>query len=274
MNNKILVFGKGYIGKRISSFFNCPSTAKRVSKISDILSSVKKYNPKTIINCIGSAGKYNVDDCETNKDKTLLGNTFVPILMAEAAIASKVKLVHISSGCIYEYNYKKQKPISENAPPDYHKLLYSRSKIYSENVLNELSKKHNILIPRIRIPLDVAPHPKNILDKLIKYKTVIDTPNSVTYVPDFLSALKHLIRIDASGIYNVTLKGGLRYPDLLNEYKKYKPSFKYKRISLKKLQVVRTNIVLSTAKLAKSGFKVRGNKEAIKECVAQYIENL
>jgi len=114
-----------------------------------------------------------------------------------------------------------------------------------------MAKEYGILILRIRIPLDNRPHPKNILTKLIKYGRVIDIPNSVTYLPDFLKALRHLLKIKAYGIFNTVNKYGLRYPDLLEVYKKYVPDFTYTVIDYKKLGLVRTNLVMSVKKLEK-----------------------
>ena len=246
--------------------------AGRITTFKEAQKVVKKYKPKILINCIGATGKKNVDDCELDKDKTLMANTFVPLILVEVALRNKIKLVHISSGCIYHFDYdKKQKPISEKKIPDFHQLFYSRSKIYSDSALDIFSKELSILIVRIRIPLDDRPHQKNVLNKLIKYKKVIDIPNSVTYIPDFVKALEHLIRVDAKGIYNVANKGGLRYPDLMQVYKKYKPAFKYDILKYKDLKLVRTNLVLATSKLEKTGFKVRPIKEVLEECVRGYI---
>jgi len=272
MNKKILIFGKGYIGSKLQKHLNCSATGKAIREYKDIQTEINRYQPKIIINCIGYTGKNNVDDCEKDIDGTMLSNTFVPILMAEAAVRNSIKLIHVSSGCIYNYDYKKQLPIKEKLVPDFFELLYSRTKIYADDVISHLSGVHDVLIVRIRIPLDNVSNPKNVINKLLKYKTVIDVPNSVTYVPDLLLALEHLIKINANGIYNVVAKGGLRYPDLMDEYRKYNPRVKYSTISLKDLKVKRTNLILSTRKLEKSGFKVRGIKEIIKECVKQYVE--
>ncbi|MDD5069576.1 MAG: NAD-dependent epimerase/dehydratase family protein [Candidatus Omnitrophica bacterium] len=272
MNKEILIVGGGYLGQRLQTEFNCRLFQGRITTFKESVKVVKKYKPKILINCIGATGKRNVDDCELDKDKTLMANTFVPLILAEAALRAKIKLVHISSGCIYNFNYsKKQKPISEKLTPDFYQLFYSRSKAYSDSALDVFSKDLNFLIARIRIPLDDRPNPKNVLDKLIKYKTVIDIPNSVTYIPDFIKALKHLIKVDAKGIYNVVNKGGLRYPDLMKIYKKYKPDFKYDILKYKDLKLVRTNLILSTSKLEKAGFKVRPISKVLEECVKKYV---
>lgn len=272
MNKRILVLGKGFIGLRIVESLNCNFSEKKIYSFNDAENVIEKYKPRILINCIGHTGKNNVDECELKKDKTIFSNTFIPILLAEICLRKKIKLVHISSGCIYHYDYRHGSPISEKQIPDYFDLFYSRSKIYSERALDALSKKHDVLIVRIRVPLDNRPHPRNILTKLIGYKKAIDIPNSIIYVPDFLKALKYLIKIDAKGIYNVVNKGNLRYPKLLNVYKKHVPDFHFDIIDYNKLKLTRTNLILSVGKLEKTGFKMRNINSILDTCVKNYLK--
>ncbi|MCM8783439.1 MAG: sugar nucleotide-binding protein [Candidatus Omnitrophica bacterium] len=269
--NKILVFGRGFIGSRIQEELGCPFTERKIKSFKDAEEEVKRSNPCVIINCIGHIGR-NVDECEKDLDKTLSANTLVPLILAEISLRKKIKFIHISSGCIYHFDYKKQKPIMEIQPPDFFELFYSRTKIYAEEALKALARKNPLLILRPRVPLDDRPHPRNLLTKLLNYKRVIDIPTSITYLPDFLKALKHLIKIDARGVYNVFNKGVLKYPELLEVYKKYVPEFGYKIIDLKELGLLRTNVILSTKKLEKTGFKVRDIHEVLEECVSAYLQ--
>lgn len=252
--------------------FKCNFSKKRIHSLKDAQDEIKKYRPRILINCIGHTGKTNIDDCELNKDKTLFANTFVPIILAEAALRNGIKLIDISSGCIYHFDYSQDRPIREEKIPDFFDLYYSRTKIYAERALEVLCHRFNILIVRIRIPLDSRPHPRNILTKLINYKRAIDTPNSITYIPDFIKALDHLIKIDARGVYNVVNRGALRYPRLLDTYKKYIPDFRYKTIDYQMLHTIRTNLILSTKKLENTGFKPRGIHEVLEECVKDYLK--
>jgi len=271
MKRKAVILGHGFIGQRIREELKYPISNIRIHNFSDIDTILKKYKPQVLINCIGHTGKSNVDDCEKALDKTLTTNTFIPTLLAEATRRHNIKLVHISSGCIYHYDYGKQSPVTETRPPDYYDLYYSRTKIYAERILSDLSKNQDILIVRIRIPLDNRPHPRNILTKLIKYKTIIDIPNSITYIPDFLKILQSLIKRNAKGIYNIALKGSLRYVELLDVYRKYRPHFQYKIIRLKDLKLIRTNLILSTKKLEKTKIKIRKPKDILEECVREYL---
>jgi 3,5-epimerase/4-reductase len=272
VNKKILIFGKGFIGARLQAELNCAITDRMILSLKDAQEEIDKYKPKVIINCIGYTGTRNVDDCELDKDATLTANTFVPIYLAEISLRNKVKLVHISSGCIYHYDYKRDKPITEKEAPDFFDLYYSRTKIYAEQALNPLVDKYGVLIARIRIPLDDQPAPKNILSKLIKYGKIIDIPNSVTYIPDMVKALKHLIRIDAKGIYNVVNSTPLYYRDLMEAYKKYVPDFDYTMIKMKDLRLVRTNLLMSTEKLKRSGFSMPKIEDILDKCVREYVK--
>ena len=271
MVNRILIVGRGFIGARLAEEFRCRVCDSKIYNLGQAEKEINKFKPKVIINCVGHTGR-NVDDCELDKDKTLMANTFVPIILAEAALRNNIRLVHISSGCIYHFDYRQDKPIAEDKIPDYFELFYSRTKIYAERALEVLAKNYPILIARIRIPLDNRPHPKNLLTKLINYKKIIDIPNSVTYIPDFIYALRHLIKIEANGIYNVVNKGALVYPDLMEIYKSYVPGFKYEVIDFKKLKLNRTNLILSTRKLEKTGFRIRMIKEVLEECVKKYLK--
>ncbi len=273
MKNKILILGAGFIGHRLQEEFRCELSERKVYSYKDAEEEIKKYRPEIIINCIGNGGS-TVDECEKEFDKTITANTLVPIILAEAALRNNIKLVHISTGCIYHYDYSRDRPITENKMPDFFELFYSRTKIYADQALVVLSQKYPILIVRIRISLDNRPHPINLLTKLINYKKVINIPNSVTYIPDFIRALEHLIKINARGIYNVVSKNPLKYPELMQIYQKYTPEFKFEVIEYKKMNLVRTNLVLSVKKLENTGFKVRTIQEILEECVQEYIRYL
>ncbi|MFH1508107.1 MAG: sugar nucleotide-binding protein [Candidatus Omnitrophota bacterium] len=270
MDNKILIMGSGYIGSRLKEELDALVSDKIISNYSEAEEEVLKFKPKIIINCIGYTGR-NVDECELDKNTTLLANTFLPIMLAEVALRHNIKLVHISSGCIYHYDYANDKPIREDKIPDYLDLYYSRTKVYSELSINALLRKYPFLVVRIRIPLDNRSNPKNLLNKLIKYQRIIDLPNSVTYIPDFVRAMRHLISINATGIYNLVNKGALKYPELMDVYRKYVPGFKYSVIKIEELGIVRTNLILSTEKLEKSGFNVRDIHDILDECIQGYL---
>jgi len=268
---QVLVLGRGYFGTKLAKAYKTTAIAAHIENMSGVIKLLKAHKPQIIINCTGFTGSPNVDDCENNLEKTLIANTFVPILLAEFCVRLNIKLVHISTGCLYEpHDFL---PIGETLPPDFFALYYSRTKIYSESALVTLSQKFPILILRPRIPLDVIPHPKNILTKILKFEQVINCANSVTYMPDFIKAVQHLIAKDARGLYNVVNSGGLKYTTLLKEFAKHSPIAMKKVFCYTTLPTPRTNLILSTAKLKATGFEVRPIDEVLAECVKEYLKN-
>lgn len=260
----ILIFGGGFIGSRLQKAYQCNLTTRRIYCIHDAILEIKKYKPSVIINCIGYTGERNVDDCDLNVMRTTQSNIIVPIILAEAAFRTNVKLVHISSGCIYHYDYAKDAPITEEQEPDFFDLLYSRTKIYAEKAILPL----NPLIVRIRIPIDNIPHPRNIITKLLTFSKVLDIPNSVTYIPDFIHILRSLIVTDRTGIFNTVNEGGLRYPDILDMF-----GVEYEKITMKDLPTPRTNLLMSVDKLKKL-IPVRNINGVLKDCVKSYKDRL
>ena len=63
----------------------------------------------TIINCAGYVGLPNVDACELNKGATIMGNVVFPMMLSDVCRTRGIRLVHISSGCIYS-GFEKHNP--------------------------------------------------------------------------------------------------------------------------------------------------------------------
>ena len=272
----VLVLGAGgYIGSRICEETGFDGSTDRIGSIKDVERILGQHRPSVVINCIAKTGSgaKGVDGCEEDRDGTLVANSFVPIILAEAAIRFGFRLVHISTGYVYEAPSDGQ-PLREDISPSFFDIFYSRTKIYSEGALAACSKKYPILILRPNIVLDDCANPRNLLDKLIKSRRVVEGSHSITYLPDFVDAMEHLIKIEAGGIYNVVNKGGLQYPELLDAYKGYDPSFDYEVISPDALGRRRPSALLSTEKLEKTGFKVREIHSVLDECLKGYINDV
>ena len=268
--SNILVFGRGYIGSTIGAYFECPIMEEHITTYDDIQELIDTHKPKVVIGSFGHISK-NIDDCEIDKTGTLRDLMLLPTLLAEAAARNNLKMVHISNGSIYNSS---KDPISENEAPNFFDSFYSRAKIYTESILNSLSEITNILQVRIMHPLSYVPHPRNLLTRLLLYQKITAIPVSVTYMPDFLPALKHLIKMDAEGIYNVVNYGGLKYPELLEEYRKFDINYNYAVMDPTELKTIRTHPVLSTDKLEESGFPVRDIHDILHECCEQYWKHI
>ena len=105
MANKVLILGRGFIGRRLEEGLGYPIIDDRINSLGDVQNIIQKYKPDVLLNCIGFSGAKNVDGCEEELEKTIHANAFVPLWLAEGCLRNNIKLVHISSGCIYHYHY-------------------------------------------------------------------------------------------------------------------------------------------------------------------------
>ena len=70
--------------------------------IPNLITALEATNVDLLINCAGYTGKPNVDAVEDNKDVAYKANVDLARNIANVCYLGQIKLVHISSGCIYE----------------------------------------------------------------------------------------------------------------------------------------------------------------------------
>ncbi len=271
---KYLIFGNGFIGNRFTNFLQDSIIAeRRINSIDDISNQIEKYNPEIVINCIGKTGRPNIDWCELHKNETFFSNVTIPTMMAEACANTNIYMVHMSSGCIYETNRCSGIGFSENDKPNFKGSFYSRTKIFSERILSEYD---NILQLRIRMPIDDIPSPRNLIDKLIGYKQVINVPNSITYIPDLMIVAKKLMDMHETGKFNVTNSGAITHKEILQMYQQIvDSSFEIpKFIPIEELDTVarRSNCILHNTRLEVKEINMMHVLDAVEECMKNYAK--
>jgi|SRR6185436_12834779 len=244
------------------------------------------YKPDVLINCIGKTGVPNVDWCESNKEITATTNTALPILLAEKCSKKSVHLINIGSGCIYfgksSNIYLGSSRIEHSASDigwkenDFAnpKSFYSRTKYACDLVLEDMP---HVTTLRIRMPISEKNHPRNLINKLIGYKQIIDIPNSVTFIKDLQNCVQWCIENNKSGIFHVTNPQPLSAVQIMMEYKKYVPEHTFEVITEQQLDNLtiakRSNCILNTDKLREAGFEMTPSHDALSYCMAKYILN-
>jgi nucleoside-diphosphate-sugar epimerase len=182
-------------------------------------------------------------------------------------------MVHIGSGCVYETNRCSGIGFSENDKPNFKGSFYSRTKIFAENILSEYD---NILQLRIRMPIDNIPSPRNLIDKLIGYRQVINVPNSITYIPDFITVAKKLMDMHETGIFNVVNTGAITHKEILQMYQQIvDPDYIMAEfIPVEKLDTMagRSNCILYNTRLEGKGIQIRHVLDALEECMQNYAK--
>lgn len=256
---------------------------KRITSEKDILSELKSP-VDAIVNCIGKTGKPNVDWCEDHKDEVYFSNVEVPRLMEKVAKEKGIRMVHISSGCVYSGVWehgnlggvKYTLGFSEEDPPNFDRSFYSFTKSVAERLV---SSEPNVLTARLRIPLLPSKSDRGILAKLMKYDTIIETENSISYFPDFIKALTALIETNQDGIWNITNTEPITYRRMLEIFDEVNgtnvvATKKFIKPEELKTNAPRSNCVLSSNKvrdyLGSIGIELYPTEDAVREAALAY----
>lgn len=278
---KIYILGaNGFLGSGFSGYIkdkNYEVLSERVD-ITDfpaLKDKFKEMRPDVVVNCAGVRAHPTIDWCEDHKQETVAVNVCGAVNAMLAAIESGAYPIQISSGCIYSGGPEKQ--FTEEDEPNFFGSFYSRMRIAMQNTLKELP----VLQLRIRMPISVRSHPRNLINKIVSYKKVISVSNSVTLIEDMFPAIEKLIAIKPTGIINLTNDGYLTHEDILDSYKKIvDPSHAYELISVSELEkgiikAKRSNCVLSNEKVKSFGIDMPPlNRDRLREIMNIYKNSI
>jgi 3,5-epimerase/4-reductase len=268
---KLLLFGaRGYLGTRFRERF--PDAAVPETDIADqaaVRSVLESIKPDAVINCAGKTGKPNVDWCEDHKEETIRANVTGPLILLDECLQRGIHFTHVSSGCIFAGD-NGGKGFSEEDTPNFSGSFYSRSKAWSDQVLREFP----VLILRLRMPFDGTTSERNLIMKLRKYARVLDEPNSITHLPDFLDAAERLLQKKATGVYNVVNPGSVSPYQVMELYREIvDPAHAFERLTVERLREVtkagRSNCILSTEKLRKEGIVLPDVRDALRSALGK-----
>jgi|SRR3989344_4940607 len=275
MREKGLVFGKGFLGTRISEKFSYQAIGREIDvhhsvTLHDFL---EREKPNVVINCIGKTGDPNIDWCESHREETLQSNLVAALNLGIECARLGIYFVHLGSGCIYSGDNHGEGFSEEDAPNFYGPQFYAKTKILAEKALRELPS----LILRIRMPVDDKPHPRNLIDKLAKYSRLIETKNSMTTVPHMLEAILSLIEKRKTGVYNLVNPGLISPAEIMQMYKELVDnSHNFEIFSLedlnKETKAQRSNCYLNTCKLESEGIRMPEIHEGVRQCLSVYRE--
>lgn len=282
---KVITIGNGFIANHLPYQI---LQNKLSSDQNSIITFIDKYKPDVIVNAIGFCGVPNVDQCEIEKDRTYIANTVLPMLLATECKNHSIKMIHIGSGCIYfgesPYSYHEKgwnKPTRDLgwrednfANP---KSFYSKTKYATDLILGEMN---HVTTLRIRMPISSKNTPRNLINKLKNYQQIINIPNSITFMDDLIRCIDWFIneKFNESGIFHVTNPQPLTAVQIMQEYQKYIKNHTFDIINEYQLDKLtnakRSNCILDSTKLEKTGFKMTPSVEALETCMSTYIKNI
>tara|TARA_B110000305_G_C19455387_1_gene650594 strand:- start:1105 stop:1983 length:879 start_codon:yes stop_codon:yes gene_type:complete len=282
---KYLLIGKnGYVGKK---FFLLPKLKNNLISIGR--DSFNYYDRKLlgefitqnqiafVINSAGYTGKPNVDACEVAKAECLLGNAVLPGIIREVCEDLKIPWGHVSSGCIYSGRRPDGMGWKEDDVPNFSFMsppcsFYSGTKALGEEVLEGAE---NCYIWRLRIPFNEERSPRNYLQKLLNYDSLLEAENSVSHLGEFVQKCVECFEQEVEpGIYNMTNPGSVTTSQVTEWMqdegvtdKKFQFFEDEEQFMFKAAKTPRSNCVLDTTKAEKAGIGMSPVEEALRESI-------
>jgi UDP-glucose 4,6-dehydratase len=236
---------------------------------------LRSKKPRFLINAAGYTGKPNVDACELAKGNCLDGNAVLPGVIRQVCEELKITWGHVSSGCIYSGRRSDGSGWTENDSPNFSFRsppcsFYSGSKALGEEVLEAAE---NCYIWRLRIPFNEERSPRNYLQKLLNYDSLLEAENSVSHLDEFCQKCVESIEKEVEpGIYNMTNPGSVtttQVTEWMIEQGVTDKQFQFfedeQHFMNKATKTPRSNCVLDTSKAEMAGIGMRPVEEAMRE---------
>jgi len=153
--------------------------------------------------------------------------------------------------------------------------FYSGTKALGEEVLAGAS---NCYIWRLRIPFNEADNPRNYLTKVMRYDRLLEAQNSLSQLDEFVRAAFDCWQKRVQfGIYNVTNPGFVttrEVVELIQQSGLIKKQFQFFKDEDEFMDLAaktpRSNCVLDTTKLQKTGIKMTEVHEAIEQSLRHW----
>ena len=282
-----LVLGaSGYVGSYFVKYLHTISedvialSRKEIdyNNLSSLISTLRSLKPKFLINAAGYTGKPNVDACEINKSSVLPGR------IRSACEEVGIPWGHVSSGCIYSGNKSNGEGWSEEDTPNFSFRngpcsFYSGTKALGEEVLEGAK---NCYIWRLRIPFNHDNNPRNYLQKLLNYTSLLDAENSISHIDEYVkSCIDSFVNDCEPGIYNFTNVGSIttrQVVDWMREEGVTDKAFNFfenEEDFMQKAAVApRSNCVLNTEKSEKMGIALRPVEDAVRSALRKMKDGL
>lgn len=199
-----LVFGSnGFLGSTVLKYIekdNYLISNLRLHEIDKIENLLKTESPKYVINCAGLTGSPNIFWCDEHKTETIETNLTYQLTLANLCKKYNIHLTVFGSGGIFEND----RFYSENEKGNFKEGFYTECRINLENIIRIYE---NVLYLRVNYPLSSSESPKNLLTKLISYKTVDDIEISISGVDELIPVLFKMIENNEVGVCNFVNKG-------------------------------------------------------------------
>jgi len=270
-----LVYGRtGWIGGKLGMLLTEQghkwSYGKaRLEDRNAVLDDIKRSKCTHILCAAGVTGRPNVDWCEDHKVDTIRANVIGILNMFDIALLNDVHVTNFATGCIYKYDDEHViggQPFTEEDDPNFVGSFYSETKSYMEMISRHYP---NVMQCRMRMPIDGdLQNPRNFITKIANYAKVVNIPNSMTVLEEFVPmAVEGAIR-GLTGAYNWTNPGAISHNEVLELYRDYcHPDFTWENFTEEEqaevIKAPRSNNTLCDKKIKEAFPQVLGIRESL-----------
>jgi dTDP-4-dehydrorhamnose reductase len=206
---KTLIIGDGWIGNRLADTLgeDAHVSGKR-------LESLEEEDLAMFDVVINAAAKTNIDWCEEHKADALDVNAMHARRVALFCKVLGIRYVYISSACIFQSATPDDIVFEDDKPNP--QCFYAVTKWVGEELVREANPAS--LIVRIRLPISSVPHPRNTIGKILKYKELVNSEESVTVIEDMIPVLEFLIQQKAEGVFHLVNAGTITMPEIVSYF--------------------------------------------------------
>ena len=235
-----------------------------------VMDEVRAVAPSHMVSLIGRThgpGFGTIDYLEQpgKLAENLRDNLYGPITLASVARDTKLHMMYMGTGCIFQYDAAHPRSVSgeagsgangfsETALPNFFGSSYSTVKGYTDRVMEEMFGD-TCLNVRIRMPISSEDNPRNFISKIIAYPKICSIPNSMTVLDDMLPCLATCMERGTVGTLNATNPGVIDHHTILTWYKDLQnPAHTWTEVSNEELVATlvkgaRSNNCLDTTRL-------------------------
>lgn len=219
---KWLIYGStGWIARKFIEYIctndivdTIVAGVSRMENFDDIKQEILAIQPDRVVVLGGLTYKSpakNIDWCEDHKQEVIRVNVLGVLNIADICEQNNIHCTILGTGCIY--SSQNDEVFTEGSMWNFDKSFYSKTKAYTQELLKCYK---NILLLRIRMPIDNTNNPKNFIEKLKSFDKIISIPNSMTVLPEMIPIMVTLIVTGQTGTWNCVNPNVISHKEILD----------------------------------------------------------
>jgi len=276
---RVLVFGaRGWIGQQFlrNTTHTVQVAQSRPENYAAAAAEIAEVAPDAVLSFLGRThgpGAPTIDYLEQpgKLAENMRDNYIAPMHLAEICQKQGIHFVYLGTGCIFTYTANKR-VFGDDDVPNFFGSSYSIVKGFTDQEI----RRFGTLQLRIRMPIAAEASGRNFIDKIVSYRNICSTPNSMTVLDDMWPIIDRMIERRVTGTYNLVNPGLVEHNWVLEQYKALlAPTHTWNSVSYdEQMQFIkshRSNNELSTTKLEAfceaEGLSLPEIKESILRCL-------